>query len=292
MNIQLKYRMLALVVMLTACKNSEPTNVEVKNNTVNIAYEVKGKSDTAVLFVHGWCIDKTYWKAQMDFFEKRYKVVALDLSGHGESGKQRSSWTIEEYANDVIAVINALQLDKVILVGHSMGGEIILQVTGKIPGKIIGFIGIDNFKDIVTGFTPEQKKGIDDFFASLRSGYDTMATIFSRSVLFPPDYADTASVNRVISDIRHTDTAISIATLESLMTYSTKDADLLQRLQLPVHLVVSDYTPVKEDVVKKYCNKGLYVYTVKGTGHYPMIEKPGEFNYQLQLALNDIGEGK
>jgi pimeloyl-ACP methyl ester carboxylesterase len=56
-----------------------------------------------------------------------YTVVALDLGGHGQSGHNRENWTIEDFAKDVRAVIDGLHLNNVILVGHSMGGEIILQ---------------------------------------------------------------------------------------------------------------------------------------------------------------------
>lgn len=290
MHISMKrnYAVLAYIMFIAACSG----NVPVKNGDVNIVYETKGKGDTAIVFVHGWCINKEYWQPQMNFFEKQYKLVALDLGGHGESGENRRQWTVDEYANDVIAVINALQLNKVILVGHSMGGDIILQVANKIPGKIVGFIGIDNFKDIVTGFTPEEQKGIDDFFSTLRSNYDSIAALYCRSTLFPQDYTDSVSVNRVIKDVQHMDTTVAIQTLESLLAYSLKETEQLPLLKMPVHLVVSDFTPTNEDAVKNYCTRGLHVYTVKGTGHYPMIEKRGEFNLKLQQALNDISKGR
>src|SRR6476469_2221605 len=62
---------------------------------VSIVYEVRGKGDTALVFLHGWCGDHTYWKNQVEVFAPDYRVVALDHAGHGESGKDRKKLTAE-----------------------------------------------------------------------------------------------------------------------------------------------------------------------------------------------------
>ena len=269
----------------------EKPKTSVNNNGVEIAYDIKGSGDTAIVFVHGACINKVYWKNQLDYFAKRYTTVALDLGGHGHSGHNRDSWTIEDYANDVMAAIRDLKLNKVILVGHSMGGDIILQVANTIPDKIIGFIGIDNLKDIVTSFTPKQKKEIAFFIKELKVHYDSIVPIFCKQ-LFPPDYKDTAIVNRVVNDVELMDSYISIQTFTSLSNFSLKEANLLSQLKIPVHLIVADYTPMNEATVGKYCKAGLTVKTIHGTGHYPMVEKPKEFNDAMDQTLQEISSGK
>jgi len=260
----------------------------VKNGNVTISYLSAGNGDTAVVLVHGWCINKEYWKTQQDLLSNRYRVVALDLGGHGHSGNNRSDWSVEEYARDVIALIDTLQLKKVILVGHSMGGDIVLQVTHEIPEKIIGLIGIDNFKDIALSYTAEDEKSIDEFSRSLKANYRTAAAAFTRKFLFPPNYADTASVNRVVRDVQNMDSVVSIQTMDSLPKFGLKEASLLSQLKIPLRLIVSDYTPMNEAAVKKYCPRGLFVRTIHGTGHYPMIEKPGQFNQLLEETIQGI----
>ncbi|PWT99550.1 MAG: hypothetical protein C5B52_10515 [Bacteroidetes bacterium] len=270
----------------------EPPKVPVNNNGVEIAYNKKGTGDTAIVFIHGACINKEYWKSQVDYFSKRYTTVALDLGGHGHSGHNRDSWTIEDYANDVMATIRDLNLNKVILVGHSMGGEIILQVANTIPDKIIGLVGIDNIKDVITSYNPKQKKEIAHFIQELKIHYDSIVPVFIKQSLFPPNYNDTASMNRVINDVQLMDSYIAIQTFTSLTNFSLKDAGLLSNLKVPLHLIVSDYSPMNEANVKKYCKAGLFVKTIHGTGHYPMIEKPKEFNEALDQTLQEISSGK
>ena len=74
---------------------------------VNLVCEVRGQGDTALVFLHGWCGDREYWKNQAEVFAKDYRVVTLDQAGHGESGKDRKTWTVDGLAGDVQAVVKA-----------------------------------------------------------------------------------------------------------------------------------------------------------------------------------------
>src|SRR4051794_17516577 len=58
--------------------------------------DVRGKGDTALIFLHGWCGDREYWKNQVDEFARDYRVITLDQAGHGESGKDRCSWSVDQ----------------------------------------------------------------------------------------------------------------------------------------------------------------------------------------------------
>jgi len=90
------FNLLALVALagLVACStNSSPTQqrqekIKVVNQGVQIDFLDEGKGDTTLLFVHGWCINKTYWLEQVAQFKEKYRVVAIDLPGFGKSGKR------------------------------------------------------------------------------------------------------------------------------------------------------------------------------------------------------------
>src|SRR5262245_49959370 len=68
---------------------------------MSIVYEVRGQGDTTLVFLHGWCGDRQWWKHQVDVFDTDYTVVTLDQAGHGESGKDRKEWTVQSLAEDV-----------------------------------------------------------------------------------------------------------------------------------------------------------------------------------------------
>jgi pimeloyl-ACP methyl ester carboxylesterase len=88
---------------------------------VTIAYEVAGQGTPALVFVHGWSCDRSYWAGQLEAFSRDFTVVAPDLGGHGESGLDRKAWTIKSFGGDVATVVERLDLKQVILIGHSMG---------------------------------------------------------------------------------------------------------------------------------------------------------------------------
>src|SRR5262245_45079157 len=122
---------------------------------LNVVCEVRGKGDTALVFLHGWCGDRAYWKHQLDEFAADYRVVALDQAGHGESGKDRKSWTASGLAGDVEAVVKALGLKRVILVGHSMGGPVSLLAARRMPGTVVAVIGVDTLQNAEASFPEE-----------------------------------------------------------------------------------------------------------------------------------------
>lgn len=284
----------SVILFFAACSTTEENTkpIEVKNGILPIAYTKSGKGDTAIIFVHGWGINKEYWKSQVDAFDKRYTVVTLDIGGHGASGHERSSWKIEDFSNDVMAVIDSLNLNKVILVGHSMGGDIILDVAYKIPDRVVGFIGIDNFKEVGVPLSPEQHLQVDEFMKALSGNYKETVSGYSRAALFPPDYADSISVNRVVNDIISTDSVVAAKSLSGMFEFAPKEIALLKEMQKPVHLIVSDFTPMLQDSLAKYSKSGFGIKTMHGVGHYPMIERPEEFNRLLSETFDEIAKGK
>jgi len=291
----MKYFILSSVIFFCSCTSGEKAvreHVPVKSGDVNIAYDLKGSGDTMIVFVHGWAINKEYWQSQGDLFSKRFTTVALDLGGHGQSGRNRNSWTVYDYANDVIAVITALKADKVILVGHSMSGDIIATVADSIPQKIIGMVGIDNFKDISTTRSKEEQDGINAFLHLLHSRYDSVITAYCYSGLFPPKYPDSAIMKKLVNDVLQTDSVVSVKTIEAMIQSSLTEGDRLSKVSLPLHVITSDYAPVNRPIMEKYCKGGFREKIIRGTGHYPMIEKPEEFNRLLSETVDEIVAGK
>jgi pimeloyl-ACP methyl ester carboxylesterase len=240
-----------------------------------------------LLFVHGWCINKDYWDDQKNFFCDKYKVATLDLPGFGKSGKNRTNWTFEQYADDIHEFIREKKLKNVILIGHSMSGDILLLMDTNYPESIIGMVGIDNLKKPGTKFTPGQKEEMQSFFSMLDSNFAGTTELYTKQYLFPPS-ADTTFVNRVVKDIKNNDAEIATKVLRSLADVSQKEMDMMQHLRHKLYLVNSNETVTEIDSLRKYCKASAEVVYVNGTGHYPMIEKPAEFNAALERVIRMI----
>ena len=114
---------LLCIISFTCCGQEQ---IAISFDGIPISYRVHGNGSPALIFIHGWSCDQSYWDKQVPYFARKYKVVKIDLVGHGDSGLGRKNWTIIAFAEDVAAVVNKLDLDQCVLVGHSMGGPVIL----------------------------------------------------------------------------------------------------------------------------------------------------------------------
>ena len=286
-----RFPFLLLTIILVSCNGpvDRKENVTAKVNNTTIVYNQYGKGDTTLLFIHGWCINKEYWNDQAKYFSDKYKVVALDLPGFGQSGKNRTEWIFEQYAADINEFIMAQKLKNVILIGHSMSGDILLLVDTKFPGSVIGIVGIDNLQSPGVRLTGEQTKQNEGFFAMMDSSFSGTVEMFAKQYLFPPT-ADTVSVNRVMKSIKENDSVIAIKIIRSLADVAQKEQDMMQQLKHKLYLVNSDFNITQIDSLKKYCKASAEVVYVHGTGHYPMIEKPAEFNAALENVIRMIGK--
>ncbi len=261
--------------------------IKIREKQVEINYIQQGKGDTTILFLHGWCIDGTYWKQQVEYFSKNYNVFAIDLPGFGKSKAERTNWTVEEYANDVTAFIDTMNLKNVIVIGHSMAGEIMLQTALTNNSPIVGIVGIDNFKLIDVAFTPEQTKQMTDFIILLEKDFKNSAPAYADMMLFHPTTTDEIK-DRVKTDFANSDSVIGYGTLINQMQYAYTDAQRLEQLNYKLYLINNDGSPTNETGLKNHCKNGFQVETISATGHYPMIEKPTEFNLILEKVLTEM----
>ena len=119
---------------------------------IEIVYDVQGQVTgsgsalDAIVFVHGWTCNRKHWRNQIREFSDRYRTIAIDLAGHGESGLGRSEYSMSAFARDVASVLEQEHVGRAVLVGHSMGGMVILHAARLLGNKIIGLVGADTFK--------------------------------------------------------------------------------------------------------------------------------------------------
>jgi len=108
-------------------------NILYKNTT--ISYTDSGEGNVIVL-LHGFLENKKMWAAYVTFFSEKYRVITIDLLGHGESDCLGYIHSMEENANAVHEVLDVLKIEKAIILGHSMGGYVGLAFAELYPQHI------------------------------------------------------------------------------------------------------------------------------------------------------------
>jgi pimeloyl-ACP methyl ester carboxylesterase len=249
-------------------------------DNVPIAYETHGFGSPALIFVHGWSCDRTYWKNQVKTFSQKYEVITLDLAGHGDSGIERDDWTIESFGSDVSNVVKKLGLNEVILIGHSMGGDVIVAAAQSLTDRVKGLIWIDVYKKLGDYRTTEQSEA---FIAPFRNSFKEKTSSFVKN-MFPPG-SDPSLVARVANDMSSAPPHIAIDALKSAITYDRKVTAALDDLKLPAIAINPDRPGTDTLSLKKY---GVKTVVMAGVGHFPMLEKPDQFNQILFNAVEEL----
>lgn len=272
-----------LLLLLAGCSQQTADRMVKSSDGVEIHYSVYGEGSPALVFVHGWSCDQTYWKNQVPEFSKRYTVVTIDYAGHGQSVADRENFTMESFGDDVVAVVNDLKLDQVILIGHSMGGYVIIDAATKLPGKALALVGIDTYMQFVdTVFTREMMEQLTvPFYADF-----TNSVIGFVQSMFPPD-ADPELVKQVSTDMASAPKEVAMSAFENMFDYSTRLETKLKTIDLPFYAVSSDLYPTNAEDNKRYVSS-FEVKIMEGYGHFPMLENPMLFNRLLDQTINEI----
>ncbi len=250
---------------------------------VSIAFEVRGEGEPALVFVHGWCCDRSYWDAQLPHFSQKYKVVALDLAGHGESGLDRKEWTMEAFGVDVVAVVEKLALDQVVLIGHSMGGPVILEAARRMPEHVTGLVGVDTLQNFEDKLTQEQ---IEEMLTPLRSDFAEATRNFVPT-MFTPN-SDPALVEKIATDMSSAPQEVGLGAMQGYIDFHNNEKmRVLQEVHAPITCISSDKYPTNVETNRRYA-PSFQAKIMSGVGHFNMIEDPETFNRLLEETVQEF----
>lgn len=266
------------LLLVAAMSTTRQAGTAKSADGVPIHYEAEGSGEPALVFVHGWAIDGGYWVAQVPVFARTHRVVTLDLAGHGRSGRGRKDWTVAAFGQDVCAVVAASGLKKVVLIGHSMSGNVILEAARAMPGRVVGLIPVDTLLDVDQVTSDAEIEGA---LAAFRSDFKKAAGGFMRQYMFTPT-TDPKLVEAVVKDATSFPPEIGVPALEQVWRHDPRP--LLAEIHVPIVAVNADKFPTRTDHARRYAPQ-FDALIVKGVGHYLMREDPAGFNAQLTRAV-------
>ena len=249
---------------------------------VQIHYETTGKGRPALVLVHCWTCDRTFWQDQVARLAKDHQVVTLDLAGHGRSGRTRKDYAMEAFGQDVKAVADELKLDRIVLVGHSMGGAVILEAAKLLGGRVVGLVPIDTLLDVEQS---SDAKETDAVMAKMQADYKGQTTAFIRQYLFAPT-TPPAVADRILAQTTTFPPEIAISALRNNWNY--KAAPAFDAVKVPIVAVNGDRFPTNFDANRRHAPQ-FDALIMKGVGHYPMLEDPARFGTLLDEALRKVG---
>jgi sigma-B regulation protein RsbQ len=239
---------------------------------------VAGSSAPALVFVHGWLGNGSWFDAQRDHLAGRFTVVEVDLPGHGRSDKTRTAWSASQYADDIAAACAGF--DDVILVGHSMSGAYVCEAAPRIP-QTRAVILVDTLKDLEQIMPPEQVAEVLAMYRrDFRGAVENVLPKYLYSTDTPPDVRA-----RIQAEFLAADPALAVAVIEPLYRMDLRET--ARRVAVPVRAINADYTPTNAEANRRYF-RDYAAEIVARAGHYPMLERPAEFTAALDRVLDQL----
>ncbi|MHA1965598.1 MAG: alpha/beta fold hydrolase [Candidatus Thorarchaeota archaeon] len=241
-----------------------------KIHYVDVDKRADKTAGSPLVFVHGAGSSHLIWAFQLREFSKEYRAIALDLSGHGKSEDIEGSPSIEtNYAEEVAALIRHLTLDSFILVGHSMGGGVVMTYTLKenVP-RPKALVLVDTSSDLD--------------LSKLRSGL-VKETIEDRVFFFKSrlyeQYTEIYQLKKLDDAMKLANPLVMIRDLAACSKFNITDR--VKEIDIPTFVLVGEdddiITPtIAADFEKKFPRADIAV--VKDADHVPMVEQPEEFN--------------
>lgn len=270
---------------------AEPKVGEVASaDGIPVRYETRGEGGPTLVFIHGWCCNRSFWEPQIRFFSEHQQVVAIDLAGHGESGGDRKDSTMAAFGQDVAAVVRHLKLPRVILIGHSMGGPVMLEAGALLKEELAGLIAVDAFTDPDEAYTYQQ---MTDY---LRPFQDDFPKAMRAALLHEEDFfrkgTDQKLIDRILPVMTSAPAEMGQSAFLGMLDFAnTRQRPLMAKVKAPFLCINAKRDEAKVADGKKHAPQ-FEVIALPESGHFLMMEHPDEFNALLRTELGKMRAGK
>jgi pimeloyl-ACP methyl ester carboxylesterase len=239
-----------------------------------------GAGASTLIFVHGWTCDSSSWAAQVPAFAKKYRVITIDLPGHGKSaGPKDGKFSMDLFARAVEAVRAEAKAERLVLVGHSMGAPVIRQYARLYPQRVAGLVAVDGPLDM-RAFPPPQFQQPPPMIGAegQKAREGMIRTMFTPQTPVPLQ-------KQILSMMLAAPDATANGAMASIFDPSLKSTDVIKAPALSV-VAGTAQLPNAQTTNEVYPNHESA--QVAGTGHFLMMEKPDEFNRLLTGFLDKI----
>jgi pimeloyl-ACP methyl ester carboxylesterase len=254
-------------------------------NEIEVGYDDGGTGQTPVLFIHGFPHDRTLWTPQLQGLTVQARCLAADLRGFGET-TTAPPWSMDQYADDLVAFLDVLHVDRAVIAGLSMGGYVALALWRRHPRRVRGLVlcntrpGADNDEGREKRrklMATAREQGMSAVADAQLTGMVGKTTRTNR-----PEIVN--AVHRMIS-AQKTDGVVGA--LQAMMD-RPDSTPTLSTIDVPTLIVTGDedaIIPVAESKAMHAAIRGSTLEVISGAGHLSNLERPAAFNHLVSEYL-------
>lgn len=257
-------------------------NLTTTINNFNLSYDDVGEENIPIIFLHGFPFDKTMWKLQLDFLKSSNRVIACDIRGFGKSTDEKSSLSIDLFADDLIQFMDKLNIDKAIICGLSMGGFIALNAHQRFPSRFEALILCDTQCIADTAEVNEKRyKTIDKIVVD---GVSDFNEGFIKSVFCKDSFSNKKELVKSLHHVVFSNSQHIITMGLTALAERSETCSMLSEVNIPTLIICGredEVTPLAQSEFMHATIKGSILHVIDHAGHVSNLEQPHEFNKHL-----------
>ncbi len=251
-------------------------------NSTNLYYETYGAGST-LLFIHGLGSSAYDWKAQIDYFSAQYKVIVLDLRGHGQSDKAAGLYSIPLFAEDVASLIKNLSLKEVDIVGISLGGMVAMQLAVNYPQLVKKMVIVNSFSEFPQNTFKERFQIFLRFFIVKVMGMRKMGKVLAVKLFPKPEHEqirEDMAIRWAKNDIK-----TYLKSMKAILNCNITNK--LKEISCPTLIIGAefDYTPVSKKELMTSRIKNAELVIIKDSRHGTPLDQTEKFNTTVEAFL-------
>jgi len=251
----------------------------------SLVYDDLGSGARTIVMTHGLGCDRTFMAPQVEHYQDRYRVINVDLRGHGESDKPDQDYNPDVQARDIAEMCAKLGIDKPILVGHSLGGVINLRIAALFPDLPAAIVSLDGAWAPTAGVQEFTPAIVGDLSALDEEAYREKLAGILPAFFGPKD--DPTRRDWIIATMAACPQKIFLSGwLETVV--NTETVGPINSVTLPTLYIGADSPNCDFDVVSAGPN--VTARKVVGSGHFIELEVPDQVNAMIDrfLYVNDL----
>lgn len=245
-----------------------------------VHFDSRGEGEPALVLIHGWTCDGGFWNANLPALAARHRVLVLDLPGHGRS-TPCDPCSMEELGDGVLAAMDAAGVRRAVLVGHSMGGAVMLAAVRRAPQRVQAIVAVDAvFADVATATR------LQDRYRNFAGADGPKAREAMVRAMFTPATPKPIQ-EQILKGMLGTSEATAVGAMKAMFAPSFWRED---RIEVPfLAIAAGTSTWITEAGLRTRFPKAQ-VKRMEGTGHFLMMEKPEAFNRILLEWVEGLGK--
>jgi pimeloyl-ACP methyl ester carboxylesterase len=255
----------------------------------HMSYDDMGEGSIPVIFLHGFPFDKSMWSEQLEFLKSSYRVIALDIRGFGKSTDEESEFSIDLFADDLIAFMDTLYIEKAVVCGLSMGGYITLNAHERYPERFAAMILCDT--QCIADSPEVKEKRLNSIIEIESEGVEKFNQSFMENIFFKDSLESQKSMVQNLTKVVHSNSPQIISQGLLSLAGRSETCTSLALVEIPTLIICGredSITPLSEAQKMHKSIKGSTLKVIEKAGHVSNLEQPKEFNKYLSEFLDTL----